>query len=631
MSDSWRAEFLAQEGTVDADAARAVLLMELIDYASKRGTVRAVQDLVAKALAEVLTELDDPKNTDTALELLTQLFREEAASRHRTGHHSLGCKKSRCISLIEQHGEEHADELIGIVEAFEDSAAGSAGGESAHLGIAVFLGALSKHLGADHVKVMPPLMKQNKARKGKKEGIGARQERKWEHLTFEDFGRPLMDWHQEKAAETLDELLETALAPKTDAVKRRGAAMGAAAEDGKSNCDPEMVKEAAREAINKVGSIISSGLASDIAATAATSCPEIKAIAPQLISAMTDGAQSPGSREGLPAYPPGNEGKICRYEAKRRATSAKAFGTLANALPEDMLGDVLPWLFEMLRSPGSAVERSGAAHGSSMFVAKLEVLMAKGPDRIEMLPEAEPEAREGYTGLFCYLPVAMGSIFEPYIEEVITTLFKGMSDDTASVRDTALKAAQTITKHFGSSHTALLLPPLEEGVFDGDWRIRHGAVQLMGQLIQQILRAHRIPTNSAELMQVEALPRENSVVKQACSQVWKAVVQNTPRTLRELLPTLVTRLIVTSAANRRDLLDASHRRGDLVSKLGVETMAGSGGARDLLAAYLDQLIPAIQQAIIDDDESVRSQAGTAGPSARLTWPYCLVFGHWCAL
>ena len=29
-----------------------VLLMELIDYASKRGTVPAVQDLVAKALAE---------------------------------------------------------------------------------------------------------------------------------------------------------------------------------------------------------------------------------------------------------------------------------------------------------------------------------------------------------------------------------------------------------------------------------------------------------------------------------------------------------------------------------------------------------------------------------------------------
>jgi len=31
----------------------------------------------------VLTELEDAKNTDTALELLTQLFREEASSRCR--------------------------------------------------------------------------------------------------------------------------------------------------------------------------------------------------------------------------------------------------------------------------------------------------------------------------------------------------------------------------------------------------------------------------------------------------------------------------------------------------------------------------------------------------------------------
>ena len=100
-----------------------------------------------------------------------------------------------------------------------------------------------------------------------------------------------------------------------------------------------------------------------------------------------------------------------------RATSAKAFGTLANALPEELLGDLLPYLFEMLRSPGSAVERSGAAHGLS------EVLMAKGADRIEVIlpdiltnagnQEAEPEAREGYMHLFCYLPVAMGTTFEP--------------------------------------------------------------------------------------------------------------------------------------------------------------------------------------------------------------------------
>jgi len=40
----------------------------------------------------------------------------------------LNLQFSRGISLIEQHGEEHADGLIGIVESFEDSAAGNAGG-----------------------------------------------------------------------------------------------------------------------------------------------------------------------------------------------------------------------------------------------------------------------------------------------------------------------------------------------------------------------------------------------------------------------------------------------------------------------------------------------------------------------
>ena len=38
-----------------------VLLMELIDYASKRGTVPAVQDLVAKALAEAGGTLEGPE------------------------------------------------------------------------------------------------------------------------------------------------------------------------------------------------------------------------------------------------------------------------------------------------------------------------------------------------------------------------------------------------------------------------------------------------------------------------------------------------------------------------------------------------------------------------------------------
>jgi len=210
-----------------------------------------------------------------------------------------------------------------------------------------------------------------------------------------------------------------------------------------------------------------------------------------------------------------------------------------------------------------------------------------------------------------------------------------------------------ITKQFGASHTAKLLQPLEEGVFDVDWRIRHASVQLMGQLIEQILRAHRIPTNSAELMQCDVLPKEwrahmlaslyivrsdeNPIVKQACSQVWKAVVQNTPRTLKELLPALMTRLIANLASTNREKQRVAARCvGDLVSKLGERVMpelmpifmntlsTGDAHVREgvciglaelinattkqLLADYIADLIPAIRQAIIDDVPTVRNSA-----------------------
>ena len=49
---------------------------------------------------------------------------------------------------------------------------------------------------------------------------------------------------------------------------------------------------------------------------------------------------------------------------------------------------------------------------------------------------------------------------------------------------------------------------LEDGVFDSDWRIRHASVQLMGQLIEQMLRSHRIPIQNAELMYCEQIPKE---------------------------------------------------------------------------------------------------------------------------
>eukprot|EP00927_Polykrikos_kofoidii_P038654 TRINITY_DN33056_c0_g1_i1.p1 TRINITY_DN33056_c0_g1~~TRINITY_DN33056_c0_g1_i1.p1 ORF type:complete len:2747 (+),score=558.46 TRINITY_DN33056_c0_g1_i1:885-8243(+) len=852
------------------------LCMELIDYAQHKVPSLDVtlQELVAKAVAAVLEELDDDSTTHAAMDRLMQLFREDAPSRLSVAR-CLSCVFASCLSseevircfrfllrqalgltssdtaeaaslrdvllgagsvLVEKHGQDHADAMYASMEEFEDSAAGAAAGESARLGVAVFLGGLSKHLGANHPKVpeIVPRLLQKLLDPGSTTSV---------QDAIVKVMPPLMKQNKEQAAITLVDLLGTALEKKTAEVTRRGAAMGLgatvkglsiqavsqhgilkrieeAAEDKKdahvrqgallclegltlnlgrlfdpyvvsslplllrafsdssqnvrvasqsaarvmmaqlsgpgvkqvlkplmegikdkqyrtrlgsiellatmTNCLPKQlaaclpqvvpalctvindqhakVKEAARDALDRIGSIITS--------------PELRALAPELIEALTDGAEfehitkrvldqllgtsfvhhidapslslvcplvqralkqrsaemkiKGGKIVGsmvllikdakdiqpyLPLLLPQLKETLVDPIPDVRKTAAKAFGTLANGLPEEMLGDTRPWMFNMLRTAESAVERSGAANGLS------EVLMAMGTERIAAhLPDilenasdrqAPPESREGYLGLFVYLPIAMGASFEPYIEDVLETLLCGIADDNSGVRETAFGAAQEITRKFGASYTKLLLKPLEEGIFDIDWRIRHASVQLLGMLIDQILRAHRIPTTNADLMFCEQLPREwrehflvsliivrsdeNPVVKQACAQTWKAVVQNTPRTLKELLASLMTRLIENLASTSREKQRVAARCvGDLAGKLGERVMpelmpifmdtlsTGDGHVREgvctalselikattkqLLVDYLDELIPAIQQAIIDDVENVRVSA-----------------------
>lgn len=95
-------------------------------------------------------------------------------------------------------------------------------GESQRLGVAVFLGALSKHLGPDHAKV-PEILPRLLQRLLDTTSSASVQD------AIVKVMPPLMKQNKEKAVETLKQLMETALAPKTDPVTRRGAAMGVGA------------------------------------------------------------------------------------------------------------------------------------------------------------------------------------------------------------------------------------------------------------------------------------------------------------------------------------------------------------------------------------------------------------------
>ncbi|KAI1104383.1 translational activator GCN1 [Jackrogersella minutella] len=349
-----------------------------------------------------------------------------------------------------------------------------------------------------------------------------------------------------------------------------------------------------------------------------------------------------------------------------RATASRALGSLVEKLGEDALPDLIPGLMQTLKSDTGAGDRLGSAQALSEVLAGLGTTRLEEtlPTILQNVESSKPAVREGFMSLFIFLPVCFGNSFANYLGKIIPPILAGLADDIESIRETALRAGRLLVKNFAARAVDLLLPELERGLADDNYRIRLSSVELVGDLLFNLTgisgkaeaedEEESAKEAGASLREVLGEEKRNkilsalyicrcdtaSAVRAAAMSVWKALVA-TPRTLKELTPTL-TQLIIRrlGSSNMEHKVIASNSLGELIRKAGdgvlssllptleeglqtsTDTNARQGiclALKELVASASDEaledhektLISVVRTALTDSDEEVREAAAEA--------------------
>ena len=349
-----------------------------------------------------------------------------------------------------------------------------------------------------------------------------------------------------------------------------------------------------------------------------------------------------------------------------RATASKALGSLVEKLGEDALPDLIPSLMAILKSDTGAGDRLGSAQALSEVLAGLGTVRLEEtlPTILQNVASSKATVREGFMSLFIYLPACFGNSFASYLSRIIPPILAGLADEIESIRETSLKAGRLLVKNFASKAIDLLLPELDRGLADDSYRIRLSSVELVGDLLfnltgisgktEQEEDAEGATEAGQSLLEVLGEDKRNKIlsslyicrcdtsglVKNAATNVWKALVA-TPRTLKELIPTLTQLLIRRLASsNLEQRAIAGAALGELIRKAGEGVLASllptleegllsstdtdnkqgicialreiiSSASQEALEDYEKTLISVVRIALVDADEDVRETAAEA--------------------
>lgn len=349
-----------------------------------------------------------------------------------------------------------------------------------------------------------------------------------------------------------------------------------------------------------------------------------------------------------------------------RATASKALGSLVEKLGEDALPDLIPGLMSTLKSDTGAGDRLGSAQALSEVLAGLGTgrLEETLPTILQNVASSKPTVREGFMSLFIYLPACFGNSFAVYLSRIIPPILSGLADEIESIRETSLRAGRLLVKNFATRAVDLLLPELDRGLGDDNYRIRLSSVELVGDLLFNLTGISGKTEQDEEedgaaeagqsLLEVLGEDKRNKIlsslyicrndtsglVRNAAINVWKALVA-TPRTLKELVPTLTQLLIRRLAStNMEQRVIAGNALSELIRKSGEGVLASllptleeglqtstntdnrqgicialreiiSSASEEALEDYEKTLISVVRVALVDTDDEVREAAAEA--------------------
>ena len=349
-----------------------------------------------------------------------------------------------------------------------------------------------------------------------------------------------------------------------------------------------------------------------------------------------------------------------------RATASKALGSLVEKLGEDALPDLIPSLMSTLKSDTGAGDRLGSAQALSEVLAGLGTTRLEEtlPTILQNVSSSKPTVREGFMSLFIYLPACFGNSFASYLSKIIPPILFGLADEVESIRETSLRAGRLLVKNFATKAIDLLLPELDRGLADDSYRIRLSSVELVGDLLfnltgisgksEQDEEGEDAAEAGQSLLEVLGEDKRNKIlsslyicrcdtsglVRSAAINVWKALVA-TPRTLKELVPTLTQILIRRLASsNMEQKVIAGNALGELIRKAGEGVLTSllpaledglqtstdtdnkqgicialreiiSSASPETLEDYEKILISVVRVALVDADDAVREAAAEA--------------------